>query len=625
MRVLIASAPHRDTFGYSMPPPGLLRLGGELLRQNFDVRLEDLAYQMANGRISAGEPMCAQAADWLLREGAPDVLGLSTMGATLPAALVIAGMVRARAPATQILLGGPGTQGIDRELIERFAQIDAVVRGEGEITLPIILARYANRESLAGVQGLTWRDTDQAAVREADRPPIADLAQLPEYAHSLLAPISSYKKITGGADGLVPIDSGRGCVYDCSFCTIGRYWGRRSRTLPIERLVDEILALREVAGARSAYLCHDIFGADREYALEFCDAMIALGAPVPFECRARIDHIDEELAERMGRAGCYRVLFGIESGDELLRNAHAKHIEPQLDLHARIEACARHGVIPILSIILGLPGEDREALARSFDFAARAGLASGVQISFHLVNPQPGCALGEELAARSHPVDGIPPDMALGAGETTPERELIATHPDLFSTWSLLTSLPGGEEHLRFLHQASKRVPDLLMRYPRSLLALARRQDRAASNILDQWSRFGRSFEAFVRVQRDALLNDVLRFEQAILRAPLRAQKECPWPLPECLTIQFNPIELEAWLREQRQQPPSSEETHLAICSVERGVRTKKISQDVLALLELIDAAPDPEAVIADTPGLSTAVDQLTAAGILTPPVSLPS
>ena len=43
MRLLLAQAPFRDTFGYSMPPPGLLRLGGELLKRGIDVELEDLA------------------------------------------------------------------------------------------------------------------------------------------------------------------------------------------------------------------------------------------------------------------------------------------------------------------------------------------------------------------------------------------------------------------------------------------------------------------------------------------------------------------------------------------------------------------------------------------------------
>jgi len=620
MRVLLASSPHRDTFGYSMPPPGLLRLGGELLRSGFDVRLEDLAYRLAGGELDSGDALCSDAAELILRDGPPDVLGLSTMGATLPAALEIARLVRESAPSVKVLLGGPGTQGIARPLVERFGFITAVVRGEGEQTLPELLGRWAAGADLAGVAGTTWRTSEGAVVEEADRAPIADLGQLPEYARSLLAPLSSYKAITGFEDGLTPIDSGRGCVYDCSFCTIGRYWGRRSRTLPVERLVEEVLEVQKLESARSAYLCHDIFGADREYALAFCARLIELGSPVPWECRARIDHIDPELAEQMGRAGCYRVLFGIESGDPALRNAHAKHLDVELDLLARIEACSRHGVIPILSIILGLPGEDEAALARTLEFAARAGLASGIQISFHLVNPQPGCAMGEELAAVSRPVEGIPPDMALGAGETTAERALIDAHPDLFSTWALLTSLPGGEEHLRALHRMTKRVPDLLMRYPRSFLAHCRTRGESALDVWRRYSDYGRSFEAFTRVERDPLLDDLMAWEQSILRAPLRLADSAGRRLPERVSVRFDPLELDAWLRGTSDTRPDAQPTTLAVLASERGVRTTKISSDIDEILEQLDAASDPSAMVAATPGLHEALETLASAGILTQP-----
>ena len=49
MRILIASSPHADTFGYSMPPPGVLRLGGSLRAEGWDVRLLDLAHELAAG------------------------------------------------------------------------------------------------------------------------------------------------------------------------------------------------------------------------------------------------------------------------------------------------------------------------------------------------------------------------------------------------------------------------------------------------------------------------------------------------------------------------------------------------------------------------------------------------
>ncbi|MDA0948487.1 MAG: cobalamin-dependent protein, partial [Planctomycetota bacterium] len=235
MRVLLASAPHADTFGYSMPPPGLLRLGGALERAGHEAVLEDLAFRQASGALREDDALCSDAAELLLSHGPVDLLGLSVMGATLPAALRIAEHYAAARPQTPILIGGPGTTGTDRLLLERFPQVTAVVRGEGEVTLLRVLDRLAAGRTLAGVAGVTHRAGTEVQ-REEDREALRDLNDLPAPAWHLVPPLSAYKAVTGEAEGLVPVDSGRGCSYDCSFCTIGRYWGRRSRPLPAERL-----------------------------------------------------------------------------------------------------------------------------------------------------------------------------------------------------------------------------------------------------------------------------------------------------------------------------------------------------------------------------------------------------
>ena len=287
VRVLIASAPHRDTFGYSMPPPGLLRLGGWLEREGFDVALLDLAHELALGRIPAGDALCDAAADRMLARGPFDAIGMSVMGATLPAGLAILERIRARARAVPLLLGGPGTTGVEERVLERANFLDVVVRGEGEVTTTEVLRAIQANVRLRGIAGTTWRDEHGHVQRAADRAPIADLGTLAPCAWHLLPSIAAYKAVTGAADGLVPIDSGRGCVYDCSFCTIGRFWSRRSRVLPAERLVDEVAALRAIPAARAAYLCHDLFGAHRAEAVAFCEAMIARAIEVPWEVRAR--------------------------------------------------------------------------------------------------------------------------------------------------------------------------------------------------------------------------------------------------------------------------------------------------------------------------------------------------
>ncbi|MEZ5980396.1 MAG: radical SAM protein [Planctomycetota bacterium] len=588
--MLIASAPHADTFGYSMPPPGLLRLGGEFERRGRSVALADLAYHLAAGDVGSGDAVFEACADLLLAHGGPRVaLGISCMGATLPAALCVARAVRARRPDLCILLGGPGTSGIDRELVERFAWIDAVGRGEGEETFPALVDRAETHGTdFAGVLGATWREPSGAVRREADRPQIVDLGTLPPPAWHLVPELLRYKAITGGVDGLVPVDSGRGCVYDCSFCSIGRTWNRRSRTLPVARLVDEMESAAAMPGAREVYLCHDIFGADRRHALAVCAELERRGSRIPFEVRARVDHLDDELVDAMGRAGCYRVLLGIESGDAALRNAHGKRMDPGLDVLARVERLHRAGVASILSLVLGLPGEDDERLGATLDLCLDAALRAPVHLSLHLPNPQPACELGEQDGGRSRPVDGLAPDMAVGAGTTAPERALIDAHPDLFGTFAIMVEAHGGERRVRELARIAQELPPVLLRHPRTFAMLARSRREDVLGTFRAWAASGLSFEGFAVASDDERVREALDWERAIVRVSALGD-EPPERVraPLLVEVRFDPVrDTAAW----RDAPTNGgEHATLAVLHRPGGARTVAIDASLAAVLRELD------------------------------------
>jgi hypothetical protein len=620
VRVLLASAPHRDTFGYSMPPPGLLRLGGWLAREGIDIQLVDLAHELAAGRLPEGDELCAAAARRILARGPVDAIGVSVMGATLPAALAILERIRAESRAIPLWLGGPGTTGVDVALLERAACVDVVVRGEGEVTTTELVRALGAGSSPRGIPGLTWRDPAGRVVREADRAPIADLGDVAPYAWRLLPATLEYKRITGAADGLVPIDSGRGCVYDCSFCTIGRFWSRRSRVLPAERLADEVEELRSVEGARAAYLCHDLFAANRAHAVAFCAEMLRRGKPLPWEVRARADHLDRELLQQMGRAGCYRVLLGIESAAAKVREACDKSLRAGTDLDRVVRDCVEAGVTPILSVILGLPGEGPAELDASLDFCARAALQGGVNISLHLVNPQPGCTLGESEGADARAVPGIPPDMARGAGETAPERAWIDAHPDLFTTFALLAGEPAAQQALSAI---ASELPEVLHRYPRTYALLGRLLDANAHGVFDAWKRDGRSFEAFARVQRDALVDDVLAVEQAGVRAAALAARGLargPRARGVLVRVGHDIAAVFAALRDGRDVPRAAHAAWICAVPAARALaatRTLRVSDDVARVLQSLDETRSIAEVEAHRPGFAAAVERLAEAGLV--------
>jgi radical SAM superfamily enzyme YgiQ (UPF0313 family) len=628
MGILLASAPHADTFGYSMPPPGLLRLGGWLRDAGIEVRLEDLAFRLAAGELPASDELGLASAELLVermdKAMGPWALGLSTMGATLPIALVIARHVRRLCPGVPILLGGPGICGCDERVLHDYADIDAIVRGEGEVTVSELMqGRFDGAFDYKGVAGVTWRTASGEIVREPKREVLADLDDVASPAWELLPAISAYKEITGESDGLVPIDSGRGCAFDCSFCTIGRYWNRRSRVLSPGRLADEIHALGKLPGAKAAYLCHDIFGANRSSALAFCETMserASQGGSIPWEVRARVDHLDSELIDAMSKAGCYRVLLGIESAAESVRVQANKPLSGALardEILATIQNLCNAGITPIISLILGLPGEGDTELRDTLDFAAEASTAGAVQLSFHLVNPQPGCDLGERFAAGSEPLEGIAPDMALGAGLTQPEQELIQAAPELFSSWNLLTCLPGGEAHIRYLHGIAKTLPMALMRYPRTIAAIKRHLKIDTLGFAELLSESTCSLEGLARRLGDPLVDDLLLWELTRLRVAARGPVRIPFEnrndaplrvLVDTIQVRFELGEIDAQLNSDAALPgPSEPPINYAIgttipgsapaapTAAEGAIQTLRISDDLAQLLDILrsgDIAP---------------------------------
>jgi hypothetical protein len=347
--------------------------------------------------------------------------------------------------------------------------------------------------------------------------------------------------------------------------------------------------------------------------MEFCEEMIERGSPFPWEVRARLDHLDDELLEAMGKAGGYRVLFGVESADADVLEACDKNTRAGWDPMRAVESCAANGITPILSLVLGLPGEGDDELAASLDLCSRAALTAGVNISLHLVNPQPGCGLGEEFAAAARPLDGVPPDMALGAGTTAPERALIEAHPDLFSSFALL---PQPEERLRELARISHTLPEVFLSAPRSFAYLRSSQGMNSLELFRNWTQRGGSWDEFVEGSGDPIAVELLAWDGAAALVSARKYEETssgilPRPTAELVRATLDLPGLVEELERGECEPVLMELT-LAVHRTMLGIATTRIDQKVADLLEALRSNPGP---IPEE--LRPALDTLESAGLI--------
>ncbi|HWR92539.1 MAG TPA: radical SAM protein, partial [Desulfobacterales bacterium] len=187
----------------------------------------------------------------------------------------------------------------------------------------------------------------------------------------------------------------RGCPHACIFCIGRRMVGARVRFHGPARVASELERLARL-GFHQVNLADDLFTADRRRCAAVCDEILRRGLTVKWTSFARVDTVSEPLLTKMRSAGCTAVSFGIESANPGILKTVRKGIRVEQVVEA-VGMCARAGVTPFASFILGLPGETPETLRETIEFGKRLE-EHGLVYGFHLLAPFPGTEVRERAA-----------------------------------------------------------------------------------------------------------------------------------------------------------------------------------------------------------------------------------
>ncbi len=280
---------------------------------------------------------------------------------------------------------------VDREILESFASVDFVLRDEGDLTFPRLvraIEKGSNPDELSAIPGLTWRRGVEV-VRNPSGPVIEDLDALPLPAYDLID-VRDYLALLP----VLIVEAGRGCPYNCNFCSTTNMFQRRYRVKSPPRLVDEVETLVKKYGHRRFELLHDNLVAKKSYVRELCAEIKRRMLDVSWSCTSRTDNMEELLAEEMFLAGCVQIFYGIESLSEERQQWTGKRLKPPLAEKA-IEVTARQHVTPSLGIIVGFPDESREELDATIGAAVRwtSDPAIKAEVSTAMLRFYPGADL----------------------------------------------------------------------------------------------------------------------------------------------------------------------------------------------------------------------------------------
>jgi len=327
----------------------------------------------------------------------PCIVGMTIHTPAYAERLRLAKCIRERLPHALLIAGGHHPSAEPEHLL-RNSDFDLCVIGEGEETLLEIAHKVGAglRASLPGdwlqnVRGVAYKQ-DDAIVHTPPRPPVSDLDSLPFPAHHLLG-LENYAPHPNLGLKSQGILTYRGCPMRCTFCLNPQ--GRRVRRRSPSKVVGEMARVVEGFGVRGFNFYDNLFGLNRKHTLAVCEEILQRRLDVVWDCWTAGDLVDVELAEKMKAAGCVRVGFGAESGDdEVLVKARrgfttAQH---QAGLHALRAA----GIKVAAFFMVGLPGESKESIQRTVEFAKSCG-AEEICLGVH--RPYPGTAVWQDPEA----------------------------------------------------------------------------------------------------------------------------------------------------------------------------------------------------------------------------------
>lgn len=325
----------------------------------------------------------------------PDVLGLGMLTPSTPVALAIADRGKAAFPHMTVVAGNVHADIFYREILTQ-SSVDFVVHGEGEYTISeLCKALETNQKDLSGIHGISYVDDNGDVRKNASRPVIQDLDALPYPAWNLF-PYTRYGLLPFAdvARPVLSMTGSRGCPYRCEFCSL-LYTGSNYRKRDPIKIVDEYEFLYERYGIKQVGFVDPIFPLNKKILFKFCEELMRRGLhkKVVWLSETRVDRIDRESLRIMRASGCRRLLFGIESGVDLLLENVNKTFSTETTRRA-IRMCREEGIDSVGLFMIGLPGETPEMTRQTIDFAKSLDLDFA---KFAITVPFPGSQMFEDL------------------------------------------------------------------------------------------------------------------------------------------------------------------------------------------------------------------------------------
>lgn len=303
--------------------------------------------------------------------------------------------IKNKFPEIKTILVGPHVTVLDREIMQEQDFIDFIARGEYDYIIRDLVKALIEGKDPINVAGITFRK-NKGIIQNPARPHIENLDELPFPARHFL-PMERYFEPVFKSRRTFRIFSSRGCPSRCIFCLWPQtMFGRKVRLRNPKKVVDEIECLIEVHQAKGILFDDDTFTVSQNHVKGICDEILKRKIKIPWSCLGRVDNINEEILEKMKAAGCTMIRYGIESACQEILDRAKKGITVERIVKT-VELTKKFGIETYADYLLGLPGETKETLEKTINFALKLDTDYA---QFPIVIPYPGTELYQEAVNR---------------------------------------------------------------------------------------------------------------------------------------------------------------------------------------------------------------------------------
>ena len=528
MRILLLSMPdsfeHTPVLAIRMPNGALASLAGNV-DAHHEVSIADLVLAQSSVESTIRR---------LVSDIRPDLVGLSVMTFQRTTARRVISLIRSLRPEVRVVVGGYDPSLAPEAWTPDSLGVDAIVRGEGDLTFRDLLRALEHGLPLSGIAGLWYREG--LAFRRNPTRPVAAIEK-----GSVRPPDRSGRVLSGytmmGRQVDV-VETSRGCTFDCSFCSIIEMRGRNFHRFPVARVIADI-ADAKARGARVIFFVDDNITLDVARFEALCRAMIDAGVnDLDYIVQGMTSPIAAHgatLVPLMKRAGFRYVFLGIENvldDDLAFLKARAKNSLRERGRRTgnatidAVEALHRHGLLVVGGLIVGNPDDTPEAISDNLAFARKHVDWPYIQHP----TPYPGTPMTRDFVARDLIVN-TRVDEYDGTTAVTRSAHLAADDIEFMrwkaERWMKVRHIPAVFRH----------DPLFVLRHGRRMLAHTFRGSswRSALGLEDARVVFNR-YRAIRRRERDYLdWPDPLPFLSTAGAEPLEALEPVAVPLRRSL------------------------------------------------------------------------------------------